>query len=349
VAWYENTAGDGSAWTTHTITTSAPFALGVHAADVDGDGDVDVLSTSGNDSTGEWHENVAGNGSVWVAHAIDTAAQLPFSVVATDLDRDGDVDAVAAWLSGRSVWYENTVGNGSAWTMHTVTDLTGNPFFTSAADLDGDGREDVIESQYFDQQLVWYQGLGGQFSLTSTDTAPPTADNSALVSMLRIDAAHLGRAGDRDLELASLGLLFEEAAGDPLTSAEANALVESLRIYRDANGSGVFEPAVDVLVASLADLTLAAGVQTVAFADGDANLQVGVGAPRTYFVVVELTANASQQSPNQLRVTHLGLGPSASSAEDRDFDIVLRPACPADVSSSIRQAVPLELFRFTVE
>jgi hypothetical protein len=44
IAWYEN---DGQqAFTNHTITTSANEAWSVYAADVDGDGDMDVLSAS---------------------------------------------------------------------------------------------------------------------------------------------------------------------------------------------------------------------------------------------------------------------------------------------------------------
>ena len=167
--------------------------------------------------------------------------------------------------------------------------------------------------------------------------------------MLRATVTHLGRAGEGPLELASLGLLFEETAGDPLTSAEANALVESLRVYRDANGSGVFEPATDVQVTSVPTLTLTNGVATVAFTDGDANVQVAVGTPRTYFVVVELSLTASGQVPNQFRVTLLQTGASRSVVEDRTFDLPLRLACPADVSSIVRQVVPVELTGFAVE
>ena len=167
--------------------------------------------------------------------------------------------------------------------------------------------------------------------------------------MLRVVATHLGRPGDHDVELASLGVLFEETDGDPLTTAEANALVESFRVYRDADGNGVFDPALDVLVTTVPTLTLASGVATVVLPDGDPNLQVALGAPRTYFLVVELTANASTQVPNQLRITHLAVGASASVAEDGSFDIPLRLACPTNVSSSIKEAFPVELLGFTIE
>jgi hypothetical protein len=351
VAWYENSAGNGSVWTVHTITTAPNGALSVFAADVDGDGDIDALSTSFMDSNVAWYENTAGNGSAWTSHTITTVANDPWSVVAADVDGDGDLDAVVASFGHYAVLvYENTAGDGSTWKVRTAANDVQGAARAIAADVDHDGSLDLLSASSFDDKVAWYPNRGGQFSLAAADTAPPTANNGALVSMLRIDAAHLGRAGDHDLELSSLGFLLEENPGDPLTSAEANALIESLRIYRDADGNGTFEPATDVLVVSLTDLVLQAGTQSVTLADGDANVQVGFGTPRTYFVVAELTADASQQSPDQFRVTHLGLGPAASAAEDRDFDIPLRLACPADVSSTILvPVVPVQLMRFSVE
>jgi FG-GAP-like repeat len=349
VAWYENTAGNGSAWVTHTISTAATGTVSVFATDLDRDGDVDVLATWNGADTVAWYENTAGNGSVWTTHLVTTTADGAESVSAADLDGDGDVDVLSAsYGDGKVAWYENTAGNGTTWVLHTLSISSPCASEVLATDLDGDGDADVVATSSGNDAVNWYDDRRGQFSLTVTDTAPGTAGNGELAAMLRIDAAHLGRAGDHDAELASLGLLLEESAGDPLTTAEANALIASLRIYRDANGDGVFDPG-DTLVATVADLVLTAGVQTVAFADGDANVQLTLGAPRTYFVVVELAADANQQTPHQLRVTHLGLGPSASVAEDRDFDIRLLPACPADVSSSIKQAVPVELMGFGVE
>ena len=204
-----------------------------------------------------------------------------------------------------------------------------------AADVDGDGRIDALSASVGDDTIAWYPNQGGQFSLAVTDTAPAGAMNGAVVAMLRIDASHRGQPGDGDLELATLGLLFEESAADPLTTAEANALVESVRVYRDANGNGVFDLATDSLVAFVPILSLSGGVQTVVFGDGDPSVQEAAGASVSYFAVVELTADASMQSPNQFRVTHLALGPLASRAEDRTYDIPLQAACPSDVTSRV--------------
>ena len=44
-------------FTEYVISNSADYAYSVHAADVDGDGDMDVLSASKNDNKIAWYEN----------------------------------------------------------------------------------------------------------------------------------------------------------------------------------------------------------------------------------------------------------------------------------------------------
>ena len=65
-------------WGTHTgftesaISTSANGAYSVHAADVDGDGDMDVLSASYEDGKIAWYENDGSES--FTEHAISTSA-----------------------------------------------------------------------------------------------------------------------------------------------------------------------------------------------------------------------------------------------------------------------------------
>ena len=49
ISWWENTAGDGSAWTEHTIDAAFAGARSVAAADVEGEGDLDVLGAANGD------------------------------------------------------------------------------------------------------------------------------------------------------------------------------------------------------------------------------------------------------------------------------------------------------------
>ncbi|MBL7788040.1 MAG: VCBS repeat-containing protein [Chitinophagales bacterium] len=66
-----------------------------HAADLDGDGDMDVLSASYIDNKIAWYEN-DGNGNFGLQQIITTATNGARSVYAADLDNDGDVDVLSA-------------------------------------------------------------------------------------------------------------------------------------------------------------------------------------------------------------------------------------------------------------
>ena len=87
-------------WATHegftesAISTAADGTRSVHAADVDGDGDLDVLSASPNDDKIAWYEN-DGNES-FTEHVISTSADGAMDVYAADVDGDGDMDVLSA-------------------------------------------------------------------------------------------------------------------------------------------------------------------------------------------------------------------------------------------------------------
>ena len=57
IAWFENIDGAGVFSAAQMITSKTASAWSVHAADLDGDGDIDVLSTSSNDNSIWWCEN----------------------------------------------------------------------------------------------------------------------------------------------------------------------------------------------------------------------------------------------------------------------------------------------------
>src|SRR5574340_736320 len=94
IAWYENTDGQGDFGPHRTITTNADRASSVYAADVDGDGDLDVLSASGADNKVAWYENTDGKGAVGPQQVTATTADAR-AVYAADMDGDGDLDAVS--------------------------------------------------------------------------------------------------------------------------------------------------------------------------------------------------------------------------------------------------------------
>jgi hypothetical protein len=160
IAWYENIDGKGSFGPQEVITTEANGAAGVHAADLDGDGDLDVLFAARNNPYYvRWHENMDGNGNFSGPLVIAGETWGFSSVCAADLDGDGDLDLLYGDHSGRNIWYENTDGHGSFGRQQRisvkVTSYT--TISIQALDLDGDGDLDVLSD--VKDKLVWYENL----------------------------------------------------------------------------------------------------------------------------------------------------------------------------------------------
>ena len=96
IAWYENNGAADPSWTASDIATSADGAISVFAADMDGDGDMDIVSASFRDDTIAWYENNGAADPTWTAADIATDADGATSVHAADMDGDGDMDIVSA-------------------------------------------------------------------------------------------------------------------------------------------------------------------------------------------------------------------------------------------------------------
>mmetsp|Transcript_75108 Transcript_75108/g.213620 ORF Transcript_75108/g.213620 Transcript_75108/m.213620 type:complete len:171 (+) Transcript_75108:367-879(+) len=143
VSWGANDIADD--------TTDGPSD--VYAIDIDGDGDLDVVSASYYDYTIWWHENLDGSGSSWTTHTISVETSWCRTVYAQDVDGDGDMDVLAALMSDNAiVWYEND-GSGGGWTKHTITSSASDAYAVFAIDLDGDGDMDVLSASRNDNTV----------------------------------------------------------------------------------------------------------------------------------------------------------------------------------------------------
>jgi hypothetical protein len=148
-------------WSSRNLASTllATAATSVYAADLDGDGDLDVLSASANDDKIAWYENEGGSGSGLFSsttHVITKEIDYAQSVYAADLDGDGDLDVLSASHSDNKIaWYENKGGSGSSWTPHEITTDAIWAKSVYAADLDGD--LDVLSASAIDNKIAWYE------------------------------------------------------------------------------------------------------------------------------------------------------------------------------------------------
>ena len=163
VSWYENTAGDGTAWIQWPIKTGYSGAHGCHIGDLDGDGDIDVVGAAAAGNIVSWFENTAGNGSAWTEHVLSGAFTGASGVYVIDLDKDGDLDIIGGTQSGagKVAWWENTDGVFSAPIEHLI-DNANQCFAPFAADLDNDGDLDIVggSAATAPSLIVWWESDG---------------------------------------------------------------------------------------------------------------------------------------------------------------------------------------------
>ena len=180
------------------IAADVGGVVAVLAADLDGDGDADVLTAARRDGGVAWHRNLGG-GAFSSRRAISAAAGSAVSVHAADLDGDGDLDVLAAsWRDDLVAWYEN-LGGGTFSPERAITTDAAGASSVHAGDLDGDGDLDVLVASWGDDAVSWHENLGaGAFS---TRRAIAT-DTDGIQSVY---AADLDDDGDADVLTCSSG------------------------------------------------------------------------------------------------------------------------------------------------
>ncbi len=173
-------------------------AVHVQLADLDGDGDNDLLSASENDNKIAWFENQDGDGNFGAQRIISLEILQAQFVRVGDLDGDGDLDVIG-------------VGNGSDDLMAFLNDGDGNftalvielqirPRNIRLADIDLDGKLDIfVYTSSFD--IFFFKNLSNDFSFESTKISETDFKQTYF-----FDAADVDNDGDIDIVTPSINI-----------------------------------------------------------------------------------------------------------------------------------------------
>ena len=222
-----------------TITTGADGAEAVFAADMDGDGDLDVLSASQSDKMIAWYENDGAQD--FSRHIITTDLVSASFVVADDFDGDGDMDVVAAGTTSffssfpfTIVWYENDGQQNFA--VHDIAPFSSHGYI-SVVDMDQDGNRDILAIA--GSSLLWYENDSQQNFIAH---AIGLEDNDVPISVLATD---FDRDGDLDIVAAIVdsSFLSEDKAVWYENDGQQNFTAHQIGQEDDIDGIGAVHPA----------------------------------------------------------------------------------------------------------
>ena len=149
-------------WTMQVIDESFGGARSLVPADLDGDGDIDLIGTALEDDDLNWWRNDGGEPIEWTPAIVADDLAGSHHADAWDMDLDGDLDIVALgygypWL--KIFWNEG--GDPLTWREEDVANAIVTPLVLGAGDLDGDGDMDVAATAEAWNRVIWWQNSGG--------------------------------------------------------------------------------------------------------------------------------------------------------------------------------------------
>lgn len=223
-AWWENNGNE--VFTKHVISPTLDQSPFIDAADIDLDGDLDLIGTD--ETTGEVYGWSNDGHQVFTEYLIDNQFNLAHTALLRDIDKDGDSDILgAACTSGLQAWYEN---KGSwVFTKHSMENLAG-AIWLDMADFDLDGDNDMIAAAMGVNQLALYSNNGQQQFSKSWITG-------GLTSGFALDIVDMDLDGDPDVVAIGYASSF---LGWWENTVDRTALIQSPSWIVPGNDAGNF-------------------------------------------------------------------------------------------------------------
>ncbi|NLP06291.1 VCBS repeat-containing protein [Candidatus Fermentibacteria bacterium] len=234
LALYENQGMD--LWPKTSLPQETADALAISPADVDADGDTDLVAGLCQACEIVWLENENGHGGEWLLYRVAQGTGAPWSVDAADYDRDGDADVIAAFSAGSAVAVFEQ--EGGSWRRIPVAERSG-PLCAVFADVDGDGSPDAAAASSPDDEVLVFARSGPEWNAVFA--------GRGLAAPEEISAADFD--GDGDEELAAVSgaageLAWWESLGDGSFAPRTAGAVKGLSCIAagDIDGDGLPEP-----------------------------------------------------------------------------------------------------------
>ncbi len=188
--WFRN--DNNSGFSTYLIAYVAWSVGTIQCSDLDGDGDLDLLTKSTSGDQVMWYKKTEGGFSS-SPNYLSTTIDAPNVVLAADIDGDYDNDVlVSSSATGQIYWIENLEPNTFG-PEQLITSQPNTCCIKNASDYDGDGDIDILT--HVDGTLGWHRNNG---SIEFADFQSLAADISITG---HVETGDLDEDGDLDIAL----------------------------------------------------------------------------------------------------------------------------------------------------
>lgn len=283
VEWYENDGTPSVGWATHSIRTAFDGANSVAIADVDEDGNPDVIASALIDDRISWFEN-----SSWSEHNVVLGIDGPSMVETGDLDFDGDPDLIVTReASDEVLWIENK--GSSLWERRTIDAAFDGAYAAVPFDQDRDGDLDVAAVGDNADSLSWWENQNTHRRFAETD---PITVRDSLTDPRAVAVADINGDGLKDMVLGGYGDSW-------------------LKVYLQFNETTWWENTVDTGVSHFRDVSVA---------DMDHDGDLDILAASTTADAIYWWANDGTGDPSWTQHTILSSFDGAHTVEPVDLD-----------------------------
>lgn len=229
------------------VSASSIYKSNILNADLDGDGDQDVLFSE-NEINLAWYEN--DKGKFLPFKQIEGFEDKPIDISVQDIDSDGDLDLafIVDEMWQLAAWREND-GNGSFGPINRITKLKTDVHSIKFTDVNGDGNIDLVA--HYSNEIAWLQNDGsGNFGTVNQIVATP----SGYSREIEFDVGDIDGDGKMDITVAygffKGGLSWYQNQGTMGFSAGKSILVDSVAYgvsVHDMDGDGNVDLFTDVV------------------------------------------------------------------------------------------------------
>ncbi|MCD4683190.1 MAG: VCBS repeat-containing protein, partial [Bacteroidales bacterium] len=193
-------------FTTHIVDNNFDGPAGIFVADINNDGNEDIISAALDAGTIAWWENQPGDSITWQKQIVDDNFIGAIYVSAYDVDSDSLTDILGAAYDGKEIaWWHNDGGNPIQWTKQIIESNFTDAHEIMAYDVDKDNDMDILGVSAGLNTIAWFENDGNypvQWTKHIVD--------SSFAGARSVDAGDLD--GDGDVDLAGAALSDNEVA-----------------------------------------------------------------------------------------------------------------------------------------